>query len=265
MKSCAHVLLTIYEYAAFYIGLLLFGLICLAWTPIALVLHPLLPRRFGARVGRAVIMAGFRFFLACLACSGRFRFDLSELDVLRGEKSLIIAANHPSLWDAVLLASRLPNVVCIMKASLVDNLFVGAGARLARYIRNASLRQMVTLSIKDLQDGDQLLLFPEGTRTTCDPIGPFTGSIGVIANRAKTPVQTIFIETDSAFLCKGWPVYRKPELPLCYRIRLGRRFEAPEDGPEFVKELEQYFSNELAGKKAPVAKALPVGRPVTVE
>src|SRR3954469_5497105 len=131
MKFCTRVLLTIYEYAVFHIGLLLFGLICLTWTPIALILHPLLPRRAGARIGRAVIMAGFRFFLACLACSGRFRFDLSELDALRGEKSLIIAANHPSLWDAVLLASRLPNVVCIMKASIVDNVFVGVGARLA--------------------------------------------------------------------------------------------------------------------------------------
>lgn len=265
MRFCARAFLTIYEYAVFYIGLLLFGLICLSWTPIALVLHPLLPRRSGARIGRAVIMAGFRFFLGFLACSGRFRFDLSELDALRGEQSLIIAANHPSLWDAVLLASRLPNVVCIMKASIVDNLFVGAGARLARYIRNASLRQMVTLSIRDLQDGDQLLLFPEGTRTKGGPIGPFTGSIGVIANRAKAPVQTVFIETDSAFLCKGWPVYKKPKLPLFYRIRLGRRFEVPEDGAEFVKELEQYYSNELARKNAGAGEPFPAGVPVAVE
>lgn len=115
MRFCARVFLAFYEYAVFHIGLVLFGLLCLTWTPIALALYPVLPRRAASRLGRAVITAAFRLFLGCLALSGRFRFDLSELDALRGEKSLIIAANHPSLWDAVLIASRLPNVVCIMK------------------------------------------------------------------------------------------------------------------------------------------------------
>ena len=58
-------------------------------------------------------------------------------------------------------------------------------------------------------------------------------------------MQTVIIETDSLFLTKGWPVYRKPCLPMHYRVRLGRRFEAPPDGAVFMNELEQYFAAEL--------------------
>ncbi|HCE11082.1 MAG TPA: 1-acyl-sn-glycerol-3-phosphate acyltransferase, partial [Oxalobacteraceae bacterium] len=162
------------------------------------------------------------------------------------EKSLIIAPNHPSLWDVVLIVSRLPDVACIMKAEILGNIFLGGGARLAGYIRNESLRRMLILAIEDLRRGSQLLLFPEGTRTVRRPIGPLKGSIGVIACRAKVPVQTVLIETDSPFLTKGWPVYKMPRLPLTYRVRLGRRFDAPENSAAFMTELEQYFAKELA-------------------
>ena len=61
------------------------------------------------------------------------------------------------------------------------------------------------------------------------------------------PVQTVFIDTDSPYLSKGWPLFRKPALPISYRIRLGRRFDPPRKTREFVRELEQYFAEELAG------------------
>ncbi|WP_034348562.1 lysophospholipid acyltransferase family protein [Noviherbaspirillum massiliense] len=251
MKSFLRIVLSVYGYAVFYLGLFWFGLLSLLWTLFAVVLQPLLPREVGRPLGRFVIMAGFRFFLGCLKLSGRFRFDLKELDALRHEKSLIIAPNHPSLWDAVLIVSRLPDVACIMKATVINNIFLGAGARLARYIRNESLRRMIMLAVQDLQRGSHLLLFPEGTRTVRQPIGPLKGSIGVIANRAKAQVQTVFIETDSRFLTKGWPVYKKPVLPMYYRVRLGRRFEAPADSAAFMTELEQYFVSELGDHAEP--------------
>jgi len=257
MKSCLRALLAAYGYAVFYLGLLGFGLLCLLWSLFAVVLHPLLPTRLGRPLGRWVIMAAFRLFLGSLSLSGRFRFDLRELDALRGEKALIIAPNHPSLWDAVLIVSRLPDVACVMKADVINNIFLGAGARLARYICNESLRRMIVLAVADLQRGSRLLLFPEGTRTVRPPIGPLKGSIGVIASRAGVPVQTVIIETDSLFLTKGWPVYRKPRLPMHYRVRLGRRFEAPADGAVLMNELEQYFAAELGtpGAACPGAEA----------
>jgi 1-acyl-sn-glycerol-3-phosphate acyltransferase len=229
-----------------YAGLVLLGLICLAWTLPALLLQPLLPRRAGRRLGRAAISIAFRIYLHALAAMRACRFDIGAIDALRGEPPLIIAANHPCLLDAVLIISRLP-VTCVMKAELMRNIFLGAGARLAGYVRNDSLRSMVSGAIASLREGSQLLVFPEGTRSTQFPVSPFVGSIALIARSAGVPVQTIFVDTDSAYLGKGWPLFRKPALPITYRLRLGRRFAPPDNLKAFTAELEAYFQAEFSG------------------
>ena len=238
-------LLGLYDYLVLYLGLTWLGLLCLGWTLIAAILYPLLPVDRGRALGRWVVMMAFRLYLASLSASRRCHFDLSALDALRHEGPLIIAPNHPSLLDAVMVISRLPNVACVMKSSLMDNVFLGAGSRLARYIGSEPLRQMIHLAVQDFQCGSHLLLFPEGTRTTHDPVNPLKGSIGLIAQQAQMPVQTVLIETDTRYLGKGWPLFRKPVMPITYRVRLGRRFDPPSNTQRFMVELHDYFANEL--------------------
>jgi 1-acyl-sn-glycerol-3-phosphate acyltransferase len=134
-----------------------------------------------------------------------------------------------------------------MKAQLMNNVFLGAGSRLARYVRNESPRQMVKESVAHLERGCLLLLFPEGTRTTRQPINPLAASVGLIAKHANVPVQTLLIETDSPYLGKGWPLFRRPALPIVYRVRLGERFAPPADVAAFTAELDRYFRRELEG------------------
>lgn len=245
LRSAWRVVVNSYDHAVVYGGVSLLGLLCLAWTPVALLMYPLLPAEWGRAVGRFVTMAGFRFYLACLAASRRFSFDVTALDALRGAPPLILAPNHPCLLDALMVISRLPNVACVMKAELMNNLFLGAGARLARFIRNEPVRRMVWQAKQDFASGSHLLLFPEGTRTTADPVNPLKGSVGVIAWYAQVPVQTILIETDSRYLSKGWTLFRKAPMPIHYRVRLGRRFDPPQNSHQFMAELEHYFKHEL--------------------
>lgn len=237
---------TAYEYLALWFGLGALGILCLFWSPFSLVLYYLQPRSAGGRLGRYMNMRCFRLYLWLLSLSGACRFDISGLDALRGEPPVIIAPNHPSLLDAVMVISRLPNVVCIMKTELMNNIFLRAGSRLARYIGNASMLDMIRSSADTLQQGNHLLLFPEGTRTVREPVNAFTNAVGLIARRAGAPVQTVFIESDSRYLSKGWPLFKRPSLPINYRIRLGRRFDPPQDVRAFTSELEQYFAGELA-------------------
>lgn len=243
MKTAWHIML--YDNLVMAFGLVWLSMLCLGWTVVATILQLLLPQRFGTALGRQVIMLGFRVYLASLSLTRRCHFDLTALDALRDYTPLIIAPNHPSLLDAVMIISRVPNVACVMKARLMNNLFLGAGARLAGYICNDSIRRMVRQACEDIKNGSHLLLFPEGTRTTRQPVSPFTGSVGLISRQAKVPVQTIIIETDSPYLGKGWPLLRKPPLPIHYKVRLGRRFDPPDDLHRFTAELEQYFTQEL--------------------
>ena len=238
-------LLGIYDVLVMYVCLFWLGIQCLVWTPIALVAYPLLSVQKGRALGRFIISRGFRLYLATLAASGRCTFDLKALDVLRTEPALILAPNHPCLLDAVMIISRLPNVACVMKTVLVKNIFLGAGARLARYIPSDPVRGMIQHAIKDFENGSQLLLFPEGTRTINAPVNAFKGSIGIIANHAQVPVQTILVETDTQFLSKGWSLFRKPVLPIHYKVTLGKRFDPPENTQQFMAELEHYFRREL--------------------
>ncbi len=78
----------------------------------------------------------------------------------------------------------------------------------------------------------------------------FKGGFALMAQRAGVPVQTVFIESPSRYLAKGWPLFRKPQFPLVYRARLGRRFEVAADVHAFVAELEQYFRRELDAVRA---------------
>jgi 1-acyl-sn-glycerol-3-phosphate acyltransferase len=249
----------LHETVRLHLGFALLGVICLTVTLLALPMRALLPRALSKRIGRKLVNLLARGYLRFLALMGACRFDLAALDVLQGEPAMLIAPNHPSLLDAVMILSRLPNAACIMKAELVNSVFFGAGARLTGYIRNTPIRTMVQLGVADLHQGSHLLLFPEGTRTNRFPVGAMQGTTGLIAKNAGVPVQTVFIETDSAFLGKGWSVFWTPKMPITYRVRLGKRFDPPQHTAHFVSELEQYFQAELAHAQLPdfPAKAPP--------
>lgn len=233
------------------LGFLLLGVVCLTVSLLAIPLRVILPRVQSKRIGRKLIAGMFRAYLRSLVFMGVCRFDLAALDALKDGPAMIIAPNHPSLLDAVMILSRLPGAVCIMKADIVNSVLFGAGARLAGYIRNTPLRTMVQLAVADLHQGSHLLLFPEGTRTTRFPVGALQGTTGLIAKYAGVPVQTVFIETNSGFLGKGWSVLWTPRLPVTYRIRLGKRFDPPRHTAQFASELEQYFQSELAQAQLP--------------
>lgn len=237
----------IHEYVVAYTLLALLGLICLLFSAWALLIHPVMPGRVGTAVGRYGIMTGFRFFSWALTVTGAYRLDLGAIDSLRDGPPVILAPNHPSLIDALLILTRHPNIACVMKAELLDNIFLGAGSRLARYIPSDQPRQMIKDAVADLREGGVLLLFPEGTRSTRDPVNPLKASIGVIAKHANVPVQVAIIETDSSYLGKGWPLFRRPDLPITYRIRLGRRFDPPSDVSSFMTLLEREYAQELSG------------------
>ena len=224
---------------------------CLAWSIIALPAYYILPVRSGTWLGRAGISAGFRLYVAVLARLGVYRFDLSELDGLRRESGVILAPNHPRLIDAVVLLACHPNLACVMKTELMNNAFLGAGSRLARFICNSPPRRMMKEAIAALNNGGVLLLFPEGTRSVRAPVNEFQLTVGAIAKHAKVPVLTAMIETDSAYLSKGWPILRVPRLPIIYRIRLGRRFNPPADAQQFTRDLQAYFCHELASAPQP--------------
>jgi len=257
---------TAYEYLVMVLGLSLLVLLSLIWLPFAIVLRPLLPGSNGRRFGRRMISFSFQSYLGFLQLFCASRFDLDALDRLRHESPRVLIANHPSLLDAVMIVSRLPNVVCVMKAGLMRNILLGSAARLAGYIPNDGPLEVILHAGRALNEGAHVLLFPEGSRTSRQPLDPFSNSAAQIARRSRVPVQSLLIRFTSTenqpYLGKGWPLWRKPELPMRWTITPDHRFEPPTGNSRpgnnsvtaLTATMETHMRRQLSDAPAPLTR-----------
>ncbi len=234
------------DYLITYALLTTLAMMIIGWTVLALLLLAPLPERHRRAATRRSMSAGFRLFGHFLIASGAYRLDLTALEPLRAEGGLILAPNHPSAFDAIVLLMGHPDLACVMKPALLNNPLLGAGARLAGYIRSEPPRRLVKSAVTELKRGGVLLLFPEGTRTLEPPVNALTASVAVIAKHARAPIQLAFIETDSPYLGKGWPPLKAPRLPIGYRVRLGARIDAPQDVAACMRTLQSEYAAALA-------------------
>jgi len=227
------------------------GVAGLLITAISVPLILILPCPVAKRLGRGMLHRVFRLFVRYLRAADLVHADISSLDALKEDSGpVIIAPNHTSLWDAVFVISKLPQPICIMKEAILGNPFLGGGARLAGYIPNGSPARMVKAAAEALKNGGQLLLFPEGTRTRREArwINPLGGGCALIARRAGVPVRPVFIRSNTRFLEKGWPLWKKPELPIRISVELGEPVW-PQDGESahaFTKRLQEIFERNLS-------------------
>ncbi len=178
---------------------------------------------------------------------GIFRVEFPEAERLRSMRGTIFAPNHASLMDATHFLARLPRLVCVMKKAIVGNPFMGISSGLAGYLPMDRGTEFVRRGRDALLAGNNLLVFPEGTRTVEPPVNPFKSGFALMASLAGAPVQTVFIETPVLFMGKNWPFWRTPPLPLKIRLGLGESFRVRpgQSAKGFSAELEAYFRREL--------------------
>lgn len=214
-----------------------------------LVMNPIARRRLGQDT--IALMLGI--FISGLEWLNAIRVDDAELaQCAEMPGPLIIACNHPALWDAPLVLRRIGRVFCVMKADVAANPLLRGGTRFAGYIPNSPRLQMIREAVARLNSGGRLLLFPEGTRTRYEqgPVNPFRPGLALMAKKSGAPVLPIFISTDSPYLGKGWPIWKMAELPISISIRVGKPLQIrPEERlRDFSERLEKYFRTELERK-----------------
>jgi 1-acyl-sn-glycerol-3-phosphate acyltransferase len=229
----------------FYVMLLWLGAMLLVGN---LGLLPLVvtPRSFREPIAQKLISAVFRLFLHGAERCGLMRLDLRGLDTLNRQRSLLLVANHPSMIDVFLIISRVHRAVCLMKASIGGNILFGVGAYLAGYVSNRQVDMMLRSATAALGHGPHLLVFPEGTRTTRQPVNDIKPGVALIAKRSGAPLQTILIRTNSPYLSKGWTLFRPPRFPLIYKATVGSQLVATGKSAATASALQHYFEQELS-------------------
>lgn len=117
------------------------------------------------KVLRAIVFYFFKSFVLEMRLIGVITLKVKHAERLNNLRSKVIIANHPSFLDVVILFSLIPNANCLVKGSLGDTKFVRRIVR-ALYIRNTlSFEEQKDEVDKSLRDGNNLIIFPEGTRT----------------------------------------------------------------------------------------------------
>jgi 1-acyl-sn-glycerol-3-phosphate acyltransferase len=210
------------------------------------------------RIGQNFIHRSFAGYTLLLRFLGIIQLEFFGFEKLKKEnRGYILAPNHPALWDAVLVLGKVRGLTCILKASLLHNPLLLGGAKLARFIPSTPLPTMLRQCITALQDGQNLLLFPEATRTRVKEttVNDLKGSIGIIAHKTKAPIWPVIIQTSCHYLSKGHPIWRWPDEPVRIRITLENVLEpSPEaDAQEIVEQLRQRYLTLLSAPADEVA------------
>lgn len=218
---------------------------------VALVLGPVLPPTLARRVGGFLIRWPFKGFIWILRIFGAARCEFVGFERLREQTGgFILAPNHPAIWDAVFILSKVPDLTCILKSSLLCNPLLAGGARLARFIPNDPPQEMIRSCISTLEDGGRLLLFPEGTRTRKSEslVNEFRGGVAIVARQAKLPVIPVFVETNSDFGQKGRPLWHFDYQKVQIRMTLGQPMTcgAEESSHQFLERLRAAYLSALS-------------------
>lgn len=195
---------------------------CLA---LALVIIPVLHLWPGTRAAKEIraqkaIHYCVRAFMRGLQITRVARIEVEGGELL-GKPGQLVVANHPSLLDAFLLITLMPQADCVIKGSHIGHPILGGPARGAGYIPNWSGPSMVEECVARLRQGRSLIVFPEGTRSPVGALGPFARGAAHIALRAGTDPIPVTIECDPATLYRGNAWWDVPPCRFTLRVRVG--------------------------------------------
>lgn len=237
----------IWDYVRQVTAILLFIGTGIVVCPACALLRRIAGKSLRPSTGQHLIHWLFRNWLKVAAALGTVDIQIDGEEKLRNLRGTIIAANHPSELDAIYLLSFIPDAVCVMRASLMQRSYLGGAARLAGYITNDQGPTLVREGIEKIRAGENLLIFPEGTRTRAHALNPFKHGFALIAAKTGAPIQTVLIEQEGRYLSKQFPIFSPARLPVKVRITLGEVFtrREGENAPALAGRMEDYFRSNL--------------------
>lgn len=107
----------------------------------------------------------FKFFVWYVEFSGAMRLSVENKESLKNLKGKVVIANHPSLLDVVILFSLVPNADCIVKGALIQNRFISGIIRNLYIPNTLPFERQMEIAKKSMEEGNNLIIFPEGTRS----------------------------------------------------------------------------------------------------
>lgn len=236
----------------------LFGLggLLFAITAFPVIAHFSSTRELGYKRVRRVVHYLFRWFLWFVRSLGVIDVSVEGTEKLENCRGCLIVANHPTLLDVVILMALMPNVQCMVKHQLWQNVFLRGVVSSAGFIRNdLSADDILEQCSRAFADGENLLVFPEGTRTVAGSYPRLLRGFANIAILSHADIQIVVIQCEPVMLTGGEPWYAVPRSRPCFQVRIDQRWSGNSLEPtphralnarQLVRSLESYYQDTLS-------------------
>lgn len=195
----------------------------------------------------------FRFYVYGLVFFRIIDISVENEEYLRQAQGHMIISNHPSFFDAIIMIAHAPQADCIVKESVFKNIFLGSVMRAAGYIKNTyDAEDLLNECVKRLKNNRNIIVFPEGTRTSLGKKIIFKRGFINVVLRADAIVQKVYINVFPFTMRKEsrWyeAPYKKPH--FTFIVKQGKRLVSLDIQQPLslqvrhkVKEIEKEFQD----------------------
>lgn len=204
-----------------------FAALGLGGLALAVLLFPLLrafapDKRTARRRTQRAIRHTFQVYLFMLRGLGLIRLQVEGRERIMACRGKLVVCNHPTLLDTVLLMALVRNAQCVVKHQLWSNWFLGPVVRAAGYIRNNIEGEAFVAACREaLDEGSNLIIFPEGTRSVPGQPLRLQRGFANIALLVPADLLVLRVRCQPITLVKGEPWWRVPERRANFRVTAG--------------------------------------------
>ncbi|MBP57675.1 MULTISPECIES: lysophospholipid acyltransferase family protein [Idiomarina] len=212
---------------------------------------------------RRLVQLTFKWFIGVMKWTGVFNFDFKAIEKLRNVRGHVIIANHPCLIDVVALISFVPNPDCVVKSHLWKNPFMRGVIRSTGYLSNDDPEDLVNDCERSLAQGNNLIIFPEGTRTTPGAAVKFQRGAAHLALRTRAKITALRVDCVPVTLIKNEAWYcapqQKPTLSVHYLGEIDSAVYCNAEklsiaARQLTRDLQNYYEKVLEDDGKPEAR-----------
>lgn len=183
----------LFFYVFFGLGSLVLAILVFPW--IRVFVHG--KRKFQT-AARAFVSATFRFFINFMRVTGTITLKVDDVEKYRNIHSKVIIANHPSMLDFVFIMSLVPNANCIVRGGLTKTVLRGV-IKQAYIVNTLDFDELCRLCKETIDDGNNVIIFPEGTRTPRHGKNQYKKGAARIAYYSNCDIQPIIVAGNDKY------------------------------------------------------------------
>lgn len=182
----------LFSYVYFGIGSVILAILIFPW--IRIFVHPKEKFQIAAR---KFVSWSFRGFINMMRFTGALKF-IKPVDDFKNIHKKVIIANHPSMLDFVFIMALVPNANCIVRGGLAKTILAGV-IRQCYIVNTLDFDELCKLCKQTIDEGNNVIIFPEGTRTPRHGKNPYKKGAARIAYYSKCDILPILVGGNDKF------------------------------------------------------------------